>query len=87
MTITAATAAAADRFGGQPAVVDGGTTNRSFLVGLLDRPELSSGDFDNRWLDRLTAAGEHVQQVAPRRRVGIGRFADQFHVETILIRH
>ncbi len=41
-------------------VVEGGTTNRSFLLGLLDRPELRSGDFDNRWLDKLTAAGEHV---------------------------
>ena len=41
-------------------VVEGGTTNRSFLVGILDRPELSSGDFDSRWLDRLTEAGEHV---------------------------
>ncbi len=46
-------------------VVEGGTTNRSFLVGLLDRPELCSGDFDNRWLDRLTAAGEHVPAAQP----------------------
>ncbi len=46
-------------------VVDGGTTNRSFLVGLLDRPELTSGDFDNRWLDKLTAAGEHVPAAQP----------------------
>ena len=46
-------------------VVEGGTTNRSFLVGLLDRPELTSGDFDNRWLDKLTAAGEHVPAAQP----------------------
>jgi acetyl/propionyl-CoA carboxylase alpha subunit/acetyl-CoA carboxylase carboxyltransferase component len=46
-------------------VVEGGTTNRSFLLGLLDRPELRSGDFDNRWLDRLTEAGEHVPEPQP----------------------
>ncbi len=46
-------------------VVEGGTTNRSFLLGLLDRPELGSGDFDNRWLDRLTSAGEHVPSPRP----------------------
>ncbi|HLN76301.1 MAG TPA: carboxyl transferase domain-containing protein [Nocardioidaceae bacterium] len=46
-------------------VVEGGTTNRSFLLGLLDRPELRSGDFDNRWLDRLTSAGEHVPPAQP----------------------
>ncbi|MGZ6797328.1 MAG: ATP-binding protein [Nocardioidaceae bacterium] len=46
-------------------VVEGGTTNRSFLIGLLDRPELQSGGFDNRWLDRLTADGEHVPAPQP----------------------
>ncbi|MGH3333930.1 MAG: carboxyl transferase domain-containing protein, partial [Nocardioidaceae bacterium] len=46
-------------------VVEGGTTNRSFLLALLDRPELRSGEFDNRWLDRLTSAGEHVPPPQP----------------------
>jgi acetyl-CoA carboxylase carboxyltransferase component/biotin carboxyl carrier protein len=46
-------------------VVEGGTTNRSFLLTLLDRPELRSGEFDNRWLDRLTSAGEHVPPAQP----------------------
>jgi acetyl/propionyl-CoA carboxylase alpha subunit/acetyl-CoA carboxylase carboxyltransferase component len=41
-------------------VVEGGTTNRSFLLGLLERPELVAGEYDNHWLDRITAAGEHV---------------------------
>ena len=36
-------------------VVEGGTTNRSFLLTLLDRPEVRGGHFDNHWLDRLTA--------------------------------
>jgi acetyl/propionyl-CoA carboxylase alpha subunit/acetyl-CoA carboxylase carboxyltransferase component len=46
-------------------VVDGGTTNRSFLLGLLDRPEMVTGDYDNRWLDRITAAGDHVPAPEP----------------------
>ncbi len=39
------------------AVVEGGTTNRSFLLTLLDRPEVRAGEFDNHWLDRLTGRG------------------------------
>ncbi|HEU4490140.1 MAG TPA: carboxyl transferase domain-containing protein [Jiangellales bacterium] len=46
-------------------VVEGGATNRSFLLTLLDRPELRSGDLDNRWLDRITAADEHVPPAEP----------------------
>jgi acetyl/propionyl-CoA carboxylase alpha subunit/acetyl-CoA carboxylase carboxyltransferase component len=46
-------------------VVEGGTTNRSFLLGVLDRPEMVAGDYDNRWLDRITAAGDHVPPPQP----------------------
>jgi acetyl/propionyl-CoA carboxylase alpha subunit/acetyl-CoA carboxylase carboxyltransferase component len=46
-------------------VVDGGTTNRSFLLGLLDRPEVRDGHVDNHWLDRLTAADGHVPPADP----------------------
>ena len=41
-------------------VVSGGTTNKSFLLDLLDRPEVRAGDIDTAWLDRLTATGDHV---------------------------
>ena len=41
-------------------VVDGGTTNQSFLLELLDRPEVRSGDVDTAWLDRLRLSGEIV---------------------------
>ena len=41
-------------------VVDGGTTNRSFLLDLLERPEVRAGDVDTSWLDRLTAADGHL---------------------------
>ena len=37
------------------AVVEGGTTNRASCSPSLDRPEVRAGDFDNPWLDRLTA--------------------------------
>jgi acetyl/propionyl-CoA carboxylase alpha subunit/acetyl-CoA carboxylase carboxyltransferase component len=46
-------------------VVEGGTTNKSFLLDLLSRPEVLSGDVDNRWLDRLTATGDHIPEPDP----------------------
>ena len=41
-------------------VVRGGTTNKSFLLDLLERPEVRAGSIDTSWLDRLTAADEHL---------------------------
>ena len=41
-------------------LVRGGTTNKSFLLDLLDRPEVRAGAIDTSWLDRLTAADEHL---------------------------
>ena len=40
-------------------------SNKGFLVGLVDRPEVRSGSYDNQWLDRLTAAGEHLPPQDP----------------------
>ncbi|WP_425570519.1 ATP-binding protein [Pseudonocardia adelaidensis] len=39
------------------AVIDGGTTNKAFLLDLLDRPEVRSGDLETTWLDRMMADG------------------------------
>ena len=39
-------------------IVDGGTTNKAFLLALTGRPEVAEGTYDNQWLDRLTAAGD-----------------------------
>ncbi|HLU54435.1 MAG TPA: carboxyl transferase domain-containing protein [Pseudonocardia sp.] len=39
------------------AVVDGGTTNKAFLLDLLDRPEVRSGELDTTWLDTMMAGG------------------------------
>jgi acetyl/propionyl-CoA carboxylase alpha subunit/acetyl-CoA carboxylase carboxyltransferase component len=41
-------------------IVRGGTTNKSFLLDLLERPEVRRGEVDTGWLDRLTATGAHV---------------------------
>ena len=41
-------------------LVRGGTTNKSFLIDLLGRPEVIAGRIDTAWLDRLTAAGDHL---------------------------
>ncbi|MEQ8834058.1 MAG: biotin carboxylase N-terminal domain-containing protein [Miltoncostaeaceae bacterium] len=41
-------------------VIRGGATNRTFLMDLLDRPEVISGEADTGWLDRLGAEGTLV---------------------------
>ncbi|HSD28246.1 MAG TPA: biotin carboxylase N-terminal domain-containing protein, partial [Vicinamibacteria bacterium] len=42
---------------GASIVIEGGATNRAFLLGLLERPEVRSGDVDTGWLERTMAAG------------------------------
>ena len=42
------------------AIVEGGTTNQGFLLELLDRPEVRTGEVDTTWLDRLYVSGEAV---------------------------
>ncbi|MCV6968108.1 ATP-binding protein [Mycobacterium bohemicum] len=46
-------------------VVEGGTTNRCFLLTLLGRPEVNDGHFDNHWLDRLTGEAGHLPDPDP----------------------
>jgi acetyl/propionyl-CoA carboxylase alpha subunit/acetyl-CoA carboxylase carboxyltransferase component len=41
-------------------IVEGGMTNKSFLLYLLDRDEVREGRFDTAWLDRLTAVDQHL---------------------------
>ena len=41
-------------------VVEGRTTNQGFLLELLDRPELRSGDVDTAWLERMQLKGDIV---------------------------
>ena len=41
-------------------VVRGGTTNKAFLLDLLNRPEVITGRADTVWLDRLVASNSHI---------------------------
>jgi acetyl/propionyl-CoA carboxylase alpha subunit/acetyl-CoA carboxylase carboxyltransferase component len=52
------------------AVIDGGTTNKAFLLDLLDRPEFIAGEVDTNWLDEMMTAG-----YAPPRRLDVALLA------------
>ena len=41
-------------------VIKGGASNKAFLLELLARPEVQSGEFHNGWLDQLAATGKHL---------------------------
>ena len=41
-------------------VIVGGTSNKSFLLEMLSRPEVKGGQVDVGWLDRLAANGDHL---------------------------
>src|SRR4051794_15906536 len=39
-------------------IIEDGTTNRAFLLAILDRPEFQAGEVDIAWLDRMGVSGE-----------------------------
>ncbi|GAA1976737.1 biotin carboxylase N-terminal domain-containing protein [Terrabacter lapilli] len=41
-------------------VIDGGATNKSFILELLDQPEVIDGSADTGWIDRVRAEGRLV---------------------------
>ena len=43
-------------------VIKGGASNKAFLLELLSRPEVQSGEFHNGWLDTLAATGKHISR-------------------------
>ncbi len=43
-------------------VIKGGASNKAFLLELLNRPEVQSGDVHIGWLDHLAATGEHISR-------------------------
>ena len=55
------------------AVIKGGTTNKGFLLDLLDRPEFVRGEVDTTWLDTMMADG-----YAPPRRIDVALLATAF---------
>ena len=40
------------------AIIEDGTTNRAFLLAIIERPEFKAGEVDIAWLDRLGVSGE-----------------------------
>jgi acetyl/propionyl-CoA carboxylase alpha subunit/acetyl-CoA carboxylase carboxyltransferase component len=52
------------------AVIDGGTTNKAFLLDLLGRPEIVKGETDTTWLDTMMADG-----YTPPRRLDVALLA------------
>ncbi|MGH3622643.1 MAG: acetyl-CoA carboxylase biotin carboxylase subunit, partial [Sciscionella sp.] len=52
------------------AVIDGGSTNKAFLLDLLDRPEVRTGAVDTTWLDTMMAGG-----YTPPRRLDVALLA------------
>src|ERR1022692_229595 len=46
-------------------VVQGGASNKAFLLELLSRVEVQRGESDIGWLDRLAAGGQHVSRLYP----------------------
>lgn len=46
-------------------LVEGGTTNRAFLLDLLSDPDVVAGDIDTGWLDRRTADGGYQFRTRP----------------------
>ena len=41
-------------------IIDGGATNKSFVLDLLDQPEVVDGSADTGWIDRVRAEGRLV---------------------------
>ena len=43
-------------------VIKGGASNKSFLLELLNRPEVQSGNVDVGWMERLVASNQHLSR-------------------------
>ena len=43
-------------------VIRGGTSNKGFLLGLIDHPAVRSSSVDVGWVDRLVAEGKHLRR-------------------------
>ena len=43
-------------------VIKGGASNKAFLLELVNRPEVQSGEFHNGWLDHLAESIEHLSR-------------------------
>src|SRR4051794_38514237 len=67
-------------------VIEGGTTNKSFLLQLLDRPEVIEGSADTGWIDRERSRGglsEHGAGGVALVAAGIDAYDDAEKVERL----
>ncbi|MBQ0923437.1 ATP-binding protein [Saccharopolyspora endophytica] len=65
-------------------IVSGGATNKSFVLDLLDRPEVIDGSADTGWIDRVRAEGElqsHRHSAIALAAAGIEAYEDAELVE------
>src|SRR5215468_10731832 len=57
-------------------LIEGGTTNKSFVLGLLDEPQIVDGSADTGWIDRVRAEG----RLAPQQHSGVALAAAAIEV-------
>ena len=65
-------------------VVQGGTTNKAFLLDLLERPEMRTGRVDTTWLDRLVA--DRSDEAPPGAAVALAAAAIEAYDSALAIR-
>ncbi|NYG06385.1 acetyl/propionyl-CoA carboxylase alpha subunit/acetyl-CoA carboxylase carboxyltransferase component [Phycicoccus badiiscoriae] len=67
-------------------VIEGGSTNKSFILDLLDQPEVIDGSADTGWIDRVRAEGRlvsHRHSGVALVAAGIEGYEDEEEVERI----
>ncbi len=65
-------------------VIEGGATNKSFILDLLDQPEVMDGSADTGWIDRVRSQGRlvsHRHSGIALVAAGIEAYEDEEHVE------
>ncbi|MEV4826356.1 biotin carboxylase N-terminal domain-containing protein [Micromonospora sp. NPDC049274] len=64
-------------------IIEGGSTNKSFVLDLLDQPEVVDGSADTGWIDRVRAEGRlisHRHSAIALAAAGIGAYLDEEEV-------
>ncbi|MEP6814127.1 MAG: biotin carboxylase N-terminal domain-containing protein, partial [Marmoricola sp.] len=69
---------------GTTVVIEGGATNKSFILALLAQPEVMDGSADTGWIDRVRGEGRlvsHLHSGIALVAAGIEAYEDEEHVE------
>ncbi|HEV7173206.1 carboxyl transferase domain-containing protein [Pedococcus sp.] len=67
-------------------VIEGGSTNKSFILDLLDQPEVIDGSADTGWIDRVRTEGRlvsHAHSGVALVAAGIAAYEDEEGVERV----